>query len=163
MPSRACCTYQQPGNMDLQKVFMSKADTVDAINIINSDNFNTTTSAQRLISTGSLTGYHVLSSSSISAISHYLTSLPASSTKRQSFCGNAEGWGPLSPTRYDFTPCFMDVWISTVAVFGIIGGAVAVAYLWRKKAQEVGRNWHFWTKQVCIPILLIICLRMSSG
>jgi hypothetical protein len=36
----------------------------------------------------------------------------------QLLCANAEGWSPLSPFRYDFTPRFFDVWILTVAVFG---------------------------------------------
>lgn len=44
----------------------------------------------------------------------------------------------------------MDVWIATVAVGGILGGAIAVWWLYRKKAQEVGKNWHFWTKQALI-------------
>jgi hypothetical protein len=43
----------------------------------------------------------------------------------------------------------MDVWVSSVAVFGIVCGAGAVWWLIkRKKAQEVSKNWHFWTKQV---------------
>lgn len=75
--------------------------------------------------------------------------LTATQSDRQPFCANKEGWGPLSPHRYDFTPCFMDVWVSGVALFGIIFGFGAVWYLlkWRK-AQEVSKDWHFWTKQV---------------
>lgn len=73
--------------------------------------------------------------------------LAASSGTKQPLCGNAEGWGPLSPVRYDFTPCFLDVWISTVSVFvGIVGGGAAAWYLHRQSKQEVGKNWHFWTK-----------------
>ena len=75
--------------------------------------------------------------------------LAASKEGRQPLCGNSEGWGPLSSIRYDFTPCFMDVWVSSVAVFGILFGAGAVWWLLnRKKAQEVSKDWHFWTKQV---------------
>lgn len=43
----------------------------------------------------------------------------------------------------------MDVWVSSVAVYGILFGAGAIWYLVkRKKSQEVKRDLHFWTKQV---------------
>jgi hypothetical protein len=77
------------------------------------------------------------------------TYLTATTSYRQPLCGNAEGWGPLSPFRYDFTPCFLDVWISTVAVFGIVFGTGAVWWLFtRKDKAEVAKDWHFWTKLV---------------
>lgn len=64
-------------------------------------------------------------------------------------CGNIEGWGPLSPFRYDFTPCFLDVWISSVALFGIVGGAGALWFLLKRRTpQSVAKNWHFYTKLV---------------
>lgn len=70
--------------------------------------------------------------------------LGATAHRTQPLCGNAEGWGPLSPIRYDFTPCFLDVWISAVAVGGIVCGAGAVWYLLRKRSPEpVKKNWHF--------------------
>lgn len=98
--------------------------------------------AQSILNTGSFTGWRPIQQLG----SGYLT---ATKTKGQPLCGNEEGWGPISPHRYDFTPCFMDVWVSSVAVFGIIGGALAVWYLFNwKKAQEVKKDWHFWLKQV---------------
>lgn len=76
--------------------------------------------------------------------------LAASQHDRQPLCGNSEGWGPISPIRYDFTPCFLDVWIATVAAFGIAGGAGALWYLYKKcPPQPVKRNWHFYAKLVC--------------
>jgi ATP-binding cassette subfamily C (CFTR/MRP) protein 1 len=43
----------------------------------------------------------------------------------------------------------MDVWVSSVAVYGILFGVAAVWWLInRKKAQEVAKDWHFWAKQV---------------
>lgn len=43
----------------------------------------------------------------------------------------------------------MDVWVSTVAVFGILFGAVAIWWLLKRKTKaEVEKDWHFWTKQV---------------
>ena len=66
------------------------------------------------------------------------------------FCANFEGWGPLSPTRYDFTPCFLDVWVASVAAFGILFGASAAWWLFKRKdTQLVPKNWHFYTKLVC--------------
>jgi ATP-binding cassette subfamily C (CFTR/MRP) protein 1 len=97
-----------------------------------------------LFSTGSFTGAH--SESPLKIGFGYLS---ADTFRRQPLCGNKEGWGPLSPHRYDFTPCFMDVWVASVAAFGIVGGAIAIWWLVKKKNRfEVARDWHFWTKQV---------------
>ncbi len=106
-----------------------------------------------LSSTGSLSGFRP----GLQRLgSNYLS---ASRARHQAFCGNAEGWGPLSPHRYDFTPCFMDVWVSSVAVFGILFGAVAVWWLVRRKqTAEVQRDWHFWSKQVSFVLLLVVIL-----
>ena len=67
--------------------------------------------------------------------------------KQQPLCGDAEGWGPISATRFDFTPCFLDIWIVLVAAWGIFFGAGAAWYLVKKRTpQDVARNWHFYTK-----------------
>jgi len=96
----------------------------------------------RLADTGSFTGWHplgVLGSGYLSAGQRFA----------QPLCGNDEGWGPLSPIRYDFTPCFIDVWIASVAAFGLFAGSIALAWLIRKKTPIYqGKDWHFWTKQV---------------
>ncbi|KAI4095607.1 MAG: hypothetical protein LQ344_001538 [Seirophora lacunosa] len=76
--------------------------------------------------------------------------------ERQPLCGNIEGWGPLSPFRYDFTPCFLDVWISSVAVFGSLLGLGAVWFLLRKRSPSpVSKDWHFYTKLSIVAALLI--------
>ncbi|KAF5844535.1 hypothetical protein GGP41_007571 [Bipolaris sorokiniana] len=81
--------------------------------------------------------------------------LTASKLDRQPLCGNPEGWGPISPIRYDFTPCFLDVWIAVVAVFGVLGGAGALWYLYRHcSPQPVKRNWHFYAKLTTIAALI---------
>jgi len=68
---------------------------------------------------------------------------------KQPLCGNEEGWGPLSPFRYDFTPCFIDVWVASVAVFGILAGSAAIWWLVkRKQPSGISKDWHFWIKQV---------------
>lgn len=98
-----------------------------------------------LFSTGSLFGFHPNPPSQYG----YMTAEPE---RAQPFCGNKEGWGPLSPDRYDFTPCFMDVWVAAVALFGVLGGTAAVWWLVSKKEKfDVEKNWHFWAKQVSLP------------
>ncbi|KAF2181672.1 multidrug resistance-associated protein 1 [Zopfia rhizophila CBS 207.26] len=82
--------------------------------------------------------------------------LEASDHSRQPLCGNIEGWGPLSPYRYDFTPCFLDVWIAVVAVAGILGGAGAAWYLLKKSTpQPVKKDWHFHAKLIIVGALII--------
>jgi ATP-binding cassette subfamily C (CFTR/MRP) protein 1 len=79
---------------------------------------------------------------------HYLS---ATAAQGQSLCYNKEGWGPISPDRYDFTPCFLDVWLLAVSTFGIVFGAAALWYLLRKCTPvPVTKNWHFWTKLVSV-------------
>jgi hypothetical protein len=96
-----------------------------------------------MFETGSFTGYRPVVAELGSG---YLT---AARVFKQPLCGNEEGWGPLSPFRYDFTPCFIDVWVATVAAFGILVGAIAVWWLLKKKQPTpVSKDWHFWTKQV---------------
>ena len=77
--------------------------------------------------------------------------LSATIRKQQSLCYNSEGWGPISPIRYDFTPCFLDVWVLAVSVFGIVFGSGALWYLFKKCTPEpVNKNWHFWAKLVSL-------------
>ncbi|KAK4175628.1 P-loop containing nucleoside triphosphate hydrolase protein [Triangularia setosa] len=106
-------------------------------------------SQENLFETGSFTGYHSLSS----GFGHgYLS---AERAFRQPLCGNEEGWGPLSPFRYDFTPCFIDVWVASVAVFGIIAGSLAIGWLIRwRTPNPVSKDWHFWTKQVLLGLII---------
>ena len=68
-------------------------------------------------------------------------------SKRAPLCGDREGWGPVSNIRYDLTPCFLDIWIVLVAVWGILFGPGAIWYLLKKRvAQDVPKNWHFYAK-----------------
>ena len=79
--------------------------------------------------------------------------LQASNYPHQPLCGNSEGWGPLSPDRFDFTPCFLDVWIAVVALGGILGGSGAAWWLLRHcHPQPVKKNWHFYAKLVPYPL-----------
>lgn len=99
--------------------------------------------SQRVLATGSFLGFH---QDAGDLGQGYLS---ATAARHQPLCGNEEGWGPLSPFRYDFTPCFMDVWVSSVAVYGIVFGAGAIWYLiTKKREQDVKKDLHFWTKQV---------------
>ena len=84
--------------------------------------------------------------------------------EHQPLCRDPEGWGPLSPFRYDFTPCFLDVWIAVMAVvFGIVMGSGAIWYLLRRKsAAPVGKNWHFYAKLGVICALAITTALQAS-
>ncbi|RMD42862.1 hypothetical protein DV735_g2276, partial [Chaetothyriales sp. CBS 134920] len=65
------------------------------------------------------------------------------------------GWGPVSPTRFDLTPCFLDLGRVLVAAWGIIFGALALWYLLRRKtAQDVPKDWHFYTKLTVVVALI---------
>ncbi|KAH6654420.1 metal resistance protein YCF1 [Truncatella angustata] len=104
---------------------------------------------QVLASTGSFTGFrpkfHQLGHGYLSATDSF----------KQPLCGNEEGWGPLSPFRYDFTPCFIDVWVALVAGFGIVCGPLALWYVLRKsKAAQLPKDWHFWTKQALLVAVI---------
>ncbi|KAI4254372.1 MAG: hypothetical protein LQ352_003132 [Teloschistes flavicans] len=89
-------------------------------------------------------------------------------SQRQTLCGNTEGWGPISPFRYDFTPCFLDVWITSVALFGLVLGAGAIWYLLKRRTPSpVSKNWHFYTKLTIIGALIIAtalqaCLQIEA-
>lgn len=99
---------------------------------------------QRVLASGSFTGYthHRLPQLG----NGYLGALDSF---KQPLCGNEEGWGPLSPFRYDFTPCFIDVGVFSVASYGLLCGALALWYVLRKrKAADIPKEWHFWLKQV---------------
>ncbi|KAK2057847.1 hypothetical protein LY76DRAFT_593835 [Colletotrichum caudatum] len=103
---------------------------------------------QRVLHTGSFTGFHRLGQLG----SNYLS---ATAGYKQPLCGNEEGWGPLSPIRYDFTPCFIDVWIASVAVFGVVFGSFAIAWLLqRRKPTDAPKDWHFWVKQTLLGLII---------
>ncbi|RCI15841.1 hypothetical protein L249_2959 [Ophiocordyceps polyrhachis-furcata BCC 54312] len=107
------------------------------------------TQQQAFLSTGSFSGLRPLRELG----SSYLTASPSF---EQPFCGNKEGWGPISPYRYDFTPCFIDVWVAAVSVYGILLGALAVWLLLKKPLLETtSKNLHFWTKQSLLAALVL--------
>ncbi|KKA26039.1 hypothetical protein TD95_000340 [Thielaviopsis punctulata] len=107
-------------------------------------------SSQRVLASGSLSGLRP-----VEFINYgYMTSLPAG-VKTQPLCRNAEGWGPLSPTRYDFTPCFIDLGVMMVAAFGTFIGALAVLWLLKRtNASDVPKDWHFWMKQSILVAII---------
>lgn len=72
--------------------------------------------------------------------------------KQAPLCGDPEGWGPISSSRYDFTPCFLDIWIVLVVAWGAFGGTGALWFLLKRRApQPVDKNWHFYAKLVFRP------------
>ncbi|KAL1866600.1 hypothetical protein VTK73DRAFT_4630 [Phialemonium thermophilum] len=102
-----------------------------------------------LFETGSFSGYRP----ALPLGSGYLS---ATDRLHQPLCGNEEGWGPLSPFRYDFTPCFIDTWVALVAGFGIVFGSLALWWLLKRKLPHpVTKDWHFWTKQVLLAAIIL--------
>lgn len=81
--------------------------------------------------------------------------LRASADADQPFCRDIEGWGPMSPFRYDFTPCFLDVWVASVAAFGVLAGSIALWWLIAKKPSNgVAKDWIFWVKQSIFGLVI---------
>jgi ABC-type multidrug transport system fused ATPase/permease subunit len=77
--------------------------------------------------------------------------------RKQSFCTDPEGWGPLSPAAFHLTPCFIDVIVAVVAVWGILSGAGALYLLLKKRIpQPVSKNWHFYAKLVVLASLILV-------
>ncbi|KAI0887499.1 P-loop containing nucleoside triphosphate hydrolase protein [Annulohypoxylon maeteangense] len=105
-------------------------------------------SQQVLQSTGSFTGYRPLQELGKGYLS-------ATKEFKQPLCGNEEGWGPLSPFRYDFTPCFIDVWVFAVAAFGILCGALAIWYVLQKqKPTGASKDLQFWVKESLLVVII---------
>ncbi|THC93377.1 hypothetical protein EYZ11_007134 [Aspergillus tanneri] len=71
-------------------------------------------------------------------------------SSRHFFCNDAEGWGPTSSVRSDLTPCFQEIGITSVAVFGLSFGAGTIFLLTKNAAQPVKKNWHFYAKLVVL-------------
>ncbi|KAE8148597.1 P-loop containing nucleoside triphosphate hydrolase protein [Aspergillus avenaceus] len=87
-----------------------------------------------------------------------VSSIPKSalqSLNHAPFCGDIEGWGPLSKFRFDLTPCFLDLGVAIVAAWGLIFGAGAIWFLLKKRVpQPVSKNWHFYAKLVVLSALI---------
>ncbi|OGM42604.1 ABC metal ion transporter [Aspergillus bombycis] len=80
---------------------------------------------------------------------------PLQPPKVEPFCGDVEGWGPLSKLRFDLTPCFLDLGVAIIAVWGLILGAGAIWFLLKKRIpQPVSKNWHFYAKLIVLSALI---------
>ncbi|WEW56438.1 ATP-binding cassette glutathione S-conjugate transporter ycf1 [Emydomyces testavorans] len=87
----------------------------------------------------------------------------ATGDRHQAFCRDPEGWGPISSRRYDFTPCFLDIWILFVSVWGLVMGAGALWFLLRRRTpQPVPKNWHFYAKLSVIGVIFLLVALQSS-
>ncbi|KAI9645824.1 ATP-binding cassette glutathione S-conjugate transporter ycf1 [Ciborinia camelliae] len=109
-------------------------------------------SPQGILKTGSFSGFRALQEQLGNG---YLT---ADISRSQPLCGNKEGWGPLSPHRYDFTPCFMDVYMVACKEEDDGGGEKRLAFL----AQAVNYpdvwagDFRFWTSLLQIASLGVV-------
>ncbi|RPB07610.1 hypothetical protein P167DRAFT_495580 [Morchella conica CCBAS932] len=90
------------------------------------------------------------------------------------FCGDPEGWGPLSPTgRSDFTPCFLDATIDFVSLAIIVLGSFQIFWLSRKKAYPSengednwwyigGKNLGYWSKLILVGVTIVATSLLAS-
>ncbi|EEH36890.1 metal resistance protein YCF1 [Paracoccidioides lutzii Pb01] len=102
-------------------------------------------------------GFHQVVLTALSSSGNVSSALPSVLARHQPFCGDIEGWGPISRTRFDLTPCFLDVWVSLVAVWGLVMGAGAIWFLFTKRTpQAVQKNWHFYAKLSVIWALILV-------
>ncbi|KAJ5381565.1 Metal resistance protein YCF1 [Penicillium cataractarum] len=77
--------------------------------------------------------------------------------QREAFCGDPEGWGPLSLKGFYLTSCFVDVVVAVVAVWGSLAGLAALWMLLKKRVpQPVSKNWHFYAKLAVLAALIFV-------
>jgi hypothetical protein len=67
---------------------------------------------------------------------------------RVAYNGFEIGFGPLSPTRSDFTTCFVDATVDVVSLALVAVGAINIYFLRKQTAYPVEKNWHYWLKLV---------------
>ncbi|KAJ3054695.1 hypothetical protein HK097_001102 [Rhizophlyctis rosea] len=81
-------------------------------------------------------------------------------TPGDSWCRDAEGWGPWSPIRFlDFTPCFEDTVLEHVPVLILfVFGIPQLVKLTRRPAFAVPRNFLYWVKLIALAILTSLSL-----
>ncbi|EEH23283.2 hypothetical protein PABG_05494 [Paracoccidioides brasiliensis Pb03] len=102
-------------------------------------------------------GFHQAVLTALSSSGNVSSALPSVLARHQPLCGDIEGWGPISRTRFDLTPCFLDVWVSLVAVWGLVLGAGAIWFLFTKRTpQPVQKNWHYYAKLSVIWALILV-------
>ncbi|KAG0078619.1 Multidrug resistance-associated protein 1 [Linnemannia elongata] len=73
-------------------------------------------------------------------------------------CNHHEGWGPLSPDRYDLTPCFeYSVFFCGMATVAIVGFLARVHYLTHNaKPHGLGRTaWIYWPTQISMLVAAV--------
>lgn len=66
----------------------------------------------------------------------------------QSFCPQREGYGPISESKYDFTPCFDSAISDVPSLFILVIGIYVLFTLRHVKPLKAPKNWHFWSKMV---------------
>ncbi|KAF9110690.1 Multidrug resistance-associated protein 1 [Mortierella sp. AM989] len=79
-------------------------------------------------------------------------------------CIHSEGWGPLSPTRYDLTPCFeYSVLFGALSLFAVVVFVLRIYYLRvHGIAHHLGRTaWIYWPTQICMTLAAVIAWLLS--
>ncbi|CAO3566553.1 unnamed protein product [Mortierella alpina] len=74
--------------------------------------------------------------------------------------------GPLSPSRYDLTPCFeYSVLFGAVSLIAILGFTIRIYYLTHHaKAHNFGRTaWIYWPTQLCMGLGALMACTLSTA
>ncbi|GAB1197901.1 hypothetical protein APSETT444_007206 [Aspergillus pseudonomiae] len=81
------------------------------------------------------------------------------SPKLEPFCGEVEGWGPLSKFRFDLTPCFLDLGVAIVAI--VLSALIFTTALQAAiQVETFADNWladvRFWSSIAVFASLCVI-------
>ena len=73
-------------------------------------------------------------------------------------CPCNDGWGPVSPTLSDITPCFLQgALMGAAALFMVVCGAWQIQSLRTTKSSIANRvGWPFYTKLVLVAVLVVL-------
>ncbi|KAG0213299.1 hypothetical protein BGX31_001295, partial [Mortierella sp. GBA43] len=85
-------------------------------------------------------------------------------TPLHSLCRQSEGWGPVSPTRYDLTPCFeYSVLYGAVSMVASLVFISRILYLYiRGQPHHLGRTaWIYWPTQTAMALAAVVMLIQS--
>jgi len=73
------------------------------------------------------------------------------------FCLDPEGWGPVSSSRYAFTPCFQDgILCALPPLFLFLAGSAQAYHFSQAGKVTHARSWVYWTKIVVVFALLCL-------
>ncbi|KAJ6439613.1 LOW QUALITY PROTEIN: multidrug resistance-associated protein 1 [Purpureocillium lavendulum] len=87
------------------------------------------------------------------AVNKHVVATPASWPLLR--CSDSEGWGPLTLSGDNITPCFSSSLTLAVSMFGLAAGVPTLWWLAETTSIESRRQigWQYWTKMVAVQIV----------